>query len=630
MSIIVKCEDGRFLLLCKGADSTTLPRCNLQQSPQTSEFCIKQIEKFASTGLRTLVLCRREISVQELNKFLVNYEIASNSLAHREELLAKCADEIERNMEVLGAVGIEDKLQEGVPDSISMLQNMGLNVWMITGDKPETAVAIGKISSLLRPEHRIERIVGLVGEPLQKKISELVEIVRNLKKESENNRLSTSEIQLRSMRNRSDDPFYLGGSMLPEHTSVSSEKSPNSVYIDSLALVIDGVSLEAIWLSKNLINAFTDIARNVKTVVACRVSPLQKATLVRMVKRDPSTPVTLAIGDGANDVGMIHEAKVGVGISGREGKHAANSSDFAIGQFRFLVPLLLEHGRFNYIRCSKLVLYSFFKNLVLVSALFYFCLYSGFSGTMPIDSLVIGGYNFYLGVPIILLGAFDFDVPRMSVYRFPFLAYATGRKGEMLNMTTMGRYCMLAFLEGMILFAVVVRYIGGTVRVNPEASTDEKWDIAGIGLNNVEGQAGGIYVDGYLLLSCMVMSMQTKVIFMGYTANWISWVFWILSILGFYFFNLVYGQIPELEWYHVTEFSLYLQEYWLAILMMIVVIVEMDYIVECFFSIVYPTSRDHLVMQLERTEKHQNDNNHKPLDGFTSTSRYSGDWIERD
>merc|ERR1712224_1114839 len=108
--------------------------------------------------------------------------------------------------EVLGAVGIEDKLQEGVPDSISMLQNMGLNVWMITGDKPETAVAIGKISSLLRPEHRIERIVGLVGEPLQKKISELVEIVRNLKKESENNRSSTSEIQLRSMRNRSDDP----------------------------------------------------------------------------------------------------------------------------------------------------------------------------------------------------------------------------------------------------------------------------------------------------------------------------------------------------------------------------------------------------------------------------------------
>ena len=132
-----------------------------------------------------------------------------------------------------------------------------------------------------------------------------------------------------------------------------------------------------------------------------------------MVKLDPTNPVTLAIGDGANDVGMIHEAKVGVGISGKEGKHAANSSDFAIGQFRFLVPLLLEHGRFNYIRCSKLVLYSFFKNLMLVSTLFYYCIYSGFSGSLPIDSIVIGGYNFYLGVPIIILAAFDWDVPRV-------------------------------------------------------------------------------------------------------------------------------------------------------------------------------------------------------------------------
>jgi magnesium-transporting ATPase (P-type) len=84
-----------------------------------------------------------------------------------------------------------------------------------------------------------------------------------------------------------------------------------------------------------------------------RVSPKQKAALVRMIKTGAGKPVTLAIGDGANDVGMIHEARVGVGIAGREGRHAANSSDFAIGQFRFLVPLILEHGRFNYIRFER-------------------------------------------------------------------------------------------------------------------------------------------------------------------------------------------------------------------------------------------------------------------------------------
>jgi magnesium-transporting ATPase (P-type) len=101
---------------------------------------------------------------------------------------------------------------------------------------------------------------------------------------------------------------------------------------------------------------------------------------------------------------MIHEARVGVGISGREGKHAANSADFAISQFKFLPILLFDHGRFNYIRCSKLVLYSFFKNLLLVSTLFYYSFLSGFSGTIPIDSLVFSGYNFYLGLPILALG----------------------------------------------------------------------------------------------------------------------------------------------------------------------------------------------------------------------------------
>lgn len=129
----------------------------------------------------------------------------------------------------------------------------------------------------------------------------------------------------------------------------------------ALALVIDGISLEGIWKDEGLKETFTLAVRAFPTVVACRVSPLQKSSLVRMVKTGAGQPITLAIGDGANDVGMIHEARVGVGISGKEGRHAANSADFAIGQFQFIVPLLLHHGRFNYIRCSNLVLYSFFK-----------------------------------------------------------------------------------------------------------------------------------------------------------------------------------------------------------------------------------------------------------------------------
>lgn len=132
-------------------------------------------------------------------------------------------------------------------------------------------------------------------------------------------------------------------------------------------------------------------------------------------------------------------ALLGVGISGREGKHAANSADFAIGQFRFIVPLLLIHGRYNYIRGSKLVLYSFFKNLVLVSTLFYYCNYSGFSGTVYLDSIVFSGFNFYLGLPIVMLGIWDRDVEPAVVYRHPRLAYQTGRLGELLSMSNFFR-----------------------------------------------------------------------------------------------------------------------------------------------------------------------------------------------
>lgn len=125
---------------------------------------------------------------------------------------------------------------------------------------------------------------------------------------------------------------------------------------------------------------------------------------------------------------------LGVGISGREGKHAANSADFAIGQFRFIVPLLLVYGRYIYLRSSKLVLYSFFKNLVLVSTLFYFCIHSGFSGTMYLDSIVFSGFNFYLGMPIVILGIFDKDVAVEYVYKYPKLAYQSGRLNELMSM----------------------------------------------------------------------------------------------------------------------------------------------------------------------------------------------------
>jgi len=164
-------------------------------------------------------------------------------------------------------------------------------------------------------------------------------------------------------------------------------------------------------------------------VIACRVSPLQKAEMVRLVQTGVSPrPVTLAIGDGANDVPMIQEASVGIGISGREGRQAVNAADFSIAQFRFLRRLLLVHGRWNYRRTCKFVLYSFWKNTVLVLIMFYYTFDAAFGATSFFEEFTRAVYNFVLGPPIIATGIFDCDVTEEEALSMPQL-YEVSRRG---------------------------------------------------------------------------------------------------------------------------------------------------------------------------------------------------------
>ena len=116
----------------------------------------------------------------------------------------------------------------------------------------------------------------------------------------------------------------------------------------------------------------------------------------------------------------------------------------------------------------------------MVSILFYYCFYSAFSGTVPLDSFVLSGYNFYLGLPIIALGALDFDVSKEDVMKFPKLAYNTGRLGELLNNWNMLRWCTSAFLYGMLIYAVSIRIFTGPMSVETTR----------------ENEGGFLYMDG--------------------------------------------------------------------------------------------------------------------------------------
>lgn len=176
-------------------------------------------------------------------------------------------------------------------------------------------------------------------------------------------------------------------------------------------------------------DALVELAQQCKAVVACRVSPLQKAAIVRMVKtRVSPEPMTLAIGDGANDVSMIQEAHVGVGISGREGMQAVRASDFAISQFRFLSQLLIVHGRWNYKRVSQVILYSFYKNILFVLILFYYSFVNAFSGTTLFESWVGAGWNVaFTFFPILVFGMRNMDISMASARAYPVVYRVCGR-----------------------------------------------------------------------------------------------------------------------------------------------------------------------------------------------------------
>ncbi|KAE8125008.1 hypothetical protein FH972_019846 [Carpinus fangiana] len=326
MSVIVRNEEGKLLLLCKGADSVMFERL-AKNGREFEEKTREHINEYADAGLRTLVLAYRELDEEEHNEFNMEFTKAKNSLStDRDEMIEEVAEKIERNLILLGATAVEDKLQSGVPECIDKLAQAGIKIWVLTGDKMETAINIGFACSLLR--QGMKQIV----------ISSEVPEIKALEKAGDESAV-TAAFKANVLRQISEGK---------ELQTTSSENS------EALALIIDGKSL-ACALDDDIKDMFLELALGCASVICCRSSPKQKGLVARLVKiRTGNT--TLAIGDGANDVGMLQEADIGVGISGVEGMQAVMSSDIAIAQFRYLERLLLVHGHWCYRRISSMVL----------------------------------------------------------------------------------------------------------------------------------------------------------------------------------------------------------------------------------------------------------------------------------
>ena len=300
----------------------------------------KSLLDLACLGLRTLCIAYKPVSKSDAMTWVGAWKQAASSLQNRSVNLAKAAELMEGNLELLGITAIEDRLQDEVPEVLADLAKAGIVLWMLTGDKEETAVNIGRSCNLIHNDTKLFFITGAKSS-------------------------SDYDNKLRTVYEEILSGYVKGVGYAVKGTGMTPVE---------IALVMDGPSFKY-FEEKNEVqrSRLLKIGQSCRSVIACRLTPVQKQMLVGLVKTD-SVPraVTLAIGDGANDVSMIREADVGVGIIGKEGKQAANTADFAIGQFKFLKRLLLVHGRWNYIRQSKAFLYSLHKNMVITLTLFCF------------------------------------------------------------------------------------------------------------------------------------------------------------------------------------------------------------------------------------------------------------------
>ncbi|CAM9707233.1 unnamed protein product [Chrysoparadoxa australica] len=451
MSVVIREQDGRIRLLCKGADSSMLSQAT---DPGAASLKTLQahLDEFACEGLRTLVLGSRYLSEAAWEDWRLKYKQASEAVEGRAEKLTAAGSLIETELEIVGATAIEDKLQDGVPDTIACLNQAGIKVWVLTGDKRETAINIGfschvLTASMTRYAYELRsgsdsgadsvlvQLAKLYRDLVGDGLSTVMHSVlgRSSKREWMPRCESCYQRQmpnLQALMEREQAPLVPHLTLLPLYSTRTHLTQSQSA---ELAFIMEGPALLDVFGDPVLEGMLFQVASVCTAVIACRVSPKQKAVLVRMVKKyvEPK-PVTLSIGDGANDVPMLQEAQVGVGISGKEGQQAVNNSDFAVAQFRFLKDLLLVHGRWNYRRLSIVVLYSFFKNYVLVATLFFYNFYVGFSGTPLYEGALIALFNFFLGMPIISAGVLDRDVSREYALSHPEL-YEAGRTNRDLN-----------------------------------------------------------------------------------------------------------------------------------------------------------------------------------------------------
>jgi phospholipid-transporting ATPase len=487
----------------KGADSFMIPLLS-----KTSEYGLdveyllqetqKYLDNFATEGLRTLLLTHRVVIAEDAIKWRARYIKASAVTSDsrvRSLRMDRVASEIEEEMELCGTTAIEDRLQEGVPETIDFLLQAGIQFWVLTGDKRQTAKNVAQLARIIKAYGPKESLTFVEDIELEYDPDPLVEQKRAFEL------LNRSLINIMKIKAENLNP--------------------------DICLVMNGSVVSVIERDLEIAKLFAEVCVHCKTVIVCRAIPAHKQGIVRQVYK-MFRKNGLAIGDGANDVSMIQQAKVGVGISGKEGSQAVNAADYALPRFYHLKRLLAVHGRYSLTRSALFVQYSFYKNLVLTFLEFFFGFYCQWSGQTIIDSYVLTLYNLvFTLLPPFVMGIFEKDVDEYTLEKWPDL-YKNLKLdkfgfGQSLTLPSFLAWCGSALYHSIVVFFITL------YACYPEtletAKSDGIWDISTV-----------LSINVFLVVNAKAILEMNYFTVLNHLSIW-------LSILLFFAFLFAYASI---------------------------------------------------------------------------------------
>ncbi|XP_022336873.2 phospholipid-transporting ATPase IF-like isoform X3 [Crassostrea virginica] len=518
MSVIIQKENDEIVLLCKGAETAVLKIGISGEIDKTNQH----IHDYAVLGLRTLALGKRVFSPSEYESVDKMLTEARNAMENREDKLNEAFQAIEKDLHIMGATAVEDRLQDGVPETITTLRRAGIKVWVLTGDKEETAV-------------NISYSAGHIHDGME---------------------------ELRVTKVTCTDHTKCGEEITKNIHRCASRSSSSQQFV----LIVDGFSL-TFALSEHT-EMFRKLCQMCAAVLCCRMSPLQKAEVVKLMKVASHTPVTAAIGDGANDVSMIQEAHVGLGIMGKEGRQAVRNSDYAFAKFRFLQRLLLVHGHYFYYRLATLVQYFFYKNVAFITMQLFFAFYSAFSQQSLLVSFHLMFYNITMtSLPIFIYSLFEQHISQHDLLDKPHL-YKNITRNSKLDKKNFLQWNILGLWHVFVFFFGVVFLFGNDVSLWPNGKMMDLWSFGTI--------AYTVNVIAVNLKLCLETYYWPLPMFMAY----------VITGVGNLGMTLVYSMIrwPSLlqtlqDYYMVYTTSLSSGTVWLCIVVLAVIALLPDLLI---------------------------------------------------